>query len=32
MKKIDGYTIFMKNCLGKGSYGDVYLGTNDKTG
>lgn len=31
-KQIDGYKIFLGQMLGKGSFGSVYVGVNDKTG
>lgn len=32
IKQIDGYKIYMSKKLGQGSYGAVYIGTNDDTG
>ncbi len=32
MKQIDGYKIYMNQCIGKGSFGSVYVGVSDKTG
>lgn len=32
VKQIEGYTIYMNKVLGKGSYGSVYIGKQDKTG
>lgn len=31
IKQIDGYKIKMNSCLGRGSYGSVYLGVSDTT-
>lgn len=31
IKQIDGYKIKMNECLGKGSYGSVYVGESDTT-
>ena len=31
LKKISGYTIFLKDVLGKGSYGCVYKGEQDNS-
>ena len=31
IKKISGYTIYLKEVLGKGSYGSVYKGEQDGT-
>lgn len=29
IKKIDGYKVYLNEVLGRGSYGDVYVGISD---
>jgi serine/threonine protein kinase len=31
IKQIDGYRIYLNQLLGKGTFGEVYIGISDKT-